>query len=255
VKGYGIRYEYGMFRQQIENGRQKEEPDHWLRDGNPWELERPEHTQGAVLRRHGTVTAPMPNGAPQGRWVDTQRRAGGALRHAHPRLQERYRQHPAPVEGDRHRRVRSGEFNAGSYTDAVQAKNAAENITMVLYPNDASENGKVLRLRSSISSPPPACRTCWGGWEQAAWHGLQPTSPPNCFQLNDTHPTIAVAELMRLLMDEYSLEWEQAWEITRNCMAYTNHTLLPEALERGRCACSACCRACWRSSTKSTPAS
>jgi starch phosphorylase len=125
-----------------------------------------------------------------------------------------------------------GEFNAGAYPESVAAKNAAENITMVLYPNDASENGKELRLRQQYFLASASLQDVLERWE--LHHGIDFArfAEKNCFQLNDTHPSCAVPELMRLLLDEYGLEWETAWGITTHTMAYTNHTLLPEALEK-----------------------
>jgi len=231
VMGYGIRYEYGMFRQHIEQCRQVEEPDHWLRDGNPWELERPEHTRR--VQYYGlTETWVDHNGRRHVRWVDTE----DVL--AVP--------YDTPVPGYRNDTVNVlrlwkscatdefdlKEFNAGSYTESVAAKNDAENITMVLYPNDASENGKELRLKQQYFLASASLQDVLARWE--LHHGLDFThfAAKNVFQLNDTHPTIAVAELMRLLMDEHQLEWDEAWAITSGTMAYTNHTLLPEALEK-----------------------
>jgi starch phosphorylase len=125
-----------------------------------------------------------------------------------------------------------GEFNAGAYAESVAAKNAAENITMVLYPNDASENGKELRLKQQYFLASASLQDVLERWELHHDNDFSRFAEMNCFQLNDTHPTIAVAELMRLLMDEHALEWDAAWAITRHTMAYTNHTLLPEALEK-----------------------
>jgi starch phosphorylase len=225
VRGYGLRYEYGMFRQHIEDGEQVEEPDHWLRDGNPWELERPEFTQrihfGGHTEHHG--------GSVQ--WVDT-----------HDVLAVPY---DIPIPGYRNGTVNTlrlwkaaatdefdlGEFNAGSYAESVEAKNNAEHITMVLYPNDASENGKELRLRQQYFLASASLKDVIREWLDNH-DGFSNFSEKNCFQLNDTHPSISVAELMRQLMDEHGLGWDQAWSITQQCMAYTNHTLLPEALER-----------------------
>ena len=231
VMGYGIRYEYGMFRQHIENGRQVEEPDHWLREGNPWELERPEHTRRV---QYGGRTEPYHDaeGRMHVRWVDT-----------HDVLAVPF---DTPIPGYRNSTVNVlrlwsasatdefdlNEFNAGSYTESVAAKNAAENITMVLYPNDSSENGKELRLRQQYFLASASLQDVLARWEQYHGKDYRPFAEKNCFQLNDTHPTIAVAELMRLLMDERGLEWNAAWDITRRTMAYTNHTLLPEALEK-----------------------
>jgi starch phosphorylase len=225
VRGYGLRYEYGMFRQHISNGRQVEDPDHWLRDGNPWELERPEYTQrikfgGRTEHSNGRV-----------RWVDTQ----DVL--AVP--------YDLPVPGYRNETVNTlrlwkaaatdefnlDEFNAGSYTESVEAKNDAEHITMVLYPNDASESGKELRLKQQYLLASASLRDVIREWTDKH-HDFNGFADRHCFQLNDTHPSISVAELMRQLIDEHLLGWEEAWTITSRTMAYTNHTLLPEALER-----------------------
>ncbi len=230
VTGYGLRYEYGMFHQHIENGYQVEDPDHWLRDGHPWEVERPEYTQ---FIKFGGRTEHFTDlqGRPRARWIDTE----DVL--AVP--------YDVPVSGYRNNIVNTlrlwsasatdafnlHEFNAGDYADSVASKNEAENITMVLYPNDANENGKELRLRQQYFLTSASLQDVFRQW------GDQPLTQfaeCNVFQLNDTHPSIAVAELMRLLLDDPDkrLEWNDAWEVTRNCMAYTNHTLLPEALER-----------------------
>ena len=231
VRGYGLRYEYGMFRQMIDNGAQVEEPDHWLREGNPWELERPEFTQriqfGGRTETHRDHT-----GRIRASWVDT-----------HDVLAIPY---DIPVPGYRNDTVNTlrlwkaaatdefdlGEFNAGSYPESVARKNAAEHITMVLYPNDASENGKELRLRQQYFLASASLKDVLRDWIRRHGPDFSRFAELNCFQLNDTHPAVSVAELMRLLMDEHHLEWDQAWDITRRTMAYTNHTLLPEALER-----------------------
>ena len=231
VMGYGIRYEYGMFRQRIEDGRQMEEPDHWLRDGNPWELERPEYTQlvrfgGRCEQRRG------PDGNVIFRWTDT-----------HDVLAIPY---DFPIPGYRNGTVNTlrlwkaaatdvfdlDEFNAGSYPESVAMKNAAENITMVLYPNDASENGKELRLRQQYFLASASLQDVIARWICRHGSNFGKFAERNCFQLNDTHPSCAVPELMRLLMDEHGMGWDEAWGITSRTMAYTNHTLLPEALEK-----------------------
>ena len=231
VIGYGIRYEYGMFRQQISNGQQVEEPDHWLRDGNPWELERPEYTRHVHFGGHSEFYN-SPKGQLQVRWVDTQ----DVL--AVP--------YDIPIPGYRNGTVNTlrlwkaaatdefnlGEFNAGSYPESVAAKNAAEHITMVLYPNDASENGKALRLRQQYFLASASLQDVIDRWIRNHGEDFSQFADKNCFQLNDTHPACAVPELMRLLMDECGLGWDEAWSITSHTMAYTNHTLLPEALEK-----------------------
>ena len=231
VKGYGLRYEYGMFRQHIVNGYQVEEPDHWLRDGNPWELERPEFTQRVHFGGRTEFYA-GPGGRTMVRWVDTR----DVL--AVP--------YDVPIPGFRNGTVNTlrlwsatatdvfdlDEFNAGSYPESVAAKNDAEHVTMVLYPNDASENGKELRLRQQYLLASASLKDVMREWLRHYGKDFSRFAEKNVFQLNDTHPAISVAELMRLLLDDFELEWDQAWEITTRTMAYTNHTLLPEALER-----------------------
>ncbi|MBL4762496.1 MAG: glycogen/starch/alpha-glucan phosphorylase [Gammaproteobacteria bacterium] len=231
VTGYGIRYEYGMFHQRIEDGHQVEEPDHWLRDGNIWELERPEYTQrihfgGRVEQYHDE------NSVSRYRWVDTQ----DVL--AIP--------YDVPIPGFKNRHINTlrlwssaatdefdlGEFNAGSYPESVAEKNDAEKISMVLYPNDSSENGKELRLRQQYFLASASIKDVLRQWVEQNGNDFSQFAARNVFQLNDTHPTVSVAELMRLLMDEYGLLWDDAWAITTKTLAYTNHTLLPEALER-----------------------
>ncbi len=231
VMGYGIRYEYGMFRQHIENGHQVEEPDHWLRDGNPWELERTEYTQ--TINFGGRTEHFMDqSGVPHARWVDTEKVLAIPF--------------DVPISGYRNNTVNTlrlwkatatdefnlDEFNAGSYPESVAAKNNAEHISMVLYPNDCSENGKQLRLRQQYFLASASLQDVIRQWDQTDDGDLSKFAEFNVFQMNDTHPTIAIPELMRILMDDKRLGWDQAWYITSNTMAYTNHTLLPEALER-----------------------
>ncbi|MCW8917245.1 MAG: glycogen/starch/alpha-glucan phosphorylase [Gammaproteobacteria bacterium] len=231
VIGYGLRYDYGMFRQKIENGFQVEEPDHWLRDGNPWELERPEFRQRVQFGGY-TEHFRDPAGRHHARWVGS-----------HDVLAVPY---DIPVPGYRNDTVNSlrlwkatatdefdlEEFNAGDYAEAVAAKNNAEHITMVLYPNDASENGKELRLRQQYFLASASLQDVLRRWNRLKGNDLTTFADKNCFQLNDTHPSIAVAELMRLLIDDHRLGWNEAWQIVSHTMAYTNHTLLPEALEK-----------------------
>jgi len=231
VTGYGIRYEYGMFRQKIEHGHQVEEPDHWLRNGNPWEIERPGYAVRIKFGGRSEFFRGM-DGLARMRWVDTQ----DVL--AVP--------YDMPIPGYRNGTVNTlrlwkaaateefnlDEFNAGSYTESVAAKNAAEHITMVLYPNDASENGKELRLRQQYFLASASLQDVLQRWVHKRGEDFSLFAEKNAFQLNDTHPTCAVPELMRLLMDEHGLAWDEAWSIVSRTMAYTNHTLLPEALER-----------------------
>jgi starch phosphorylase len=230
VIGYGIRYRYGMFRQLIENGRQVEEPDKWLDDGFPWEIGRPELTQRVRFGGRAEVYA---DGARKTRyrWVDT-----------HDVLAVPF---DVPVPGYRNDCVNTlrlwrakatedfdlDEFNAGSYADSVAAKTAAENITMVLYPNAVNEVGQELRLRQQYFLASASLQDCLRHWVERNGRRFEGFEDSYCFQLNDTHPAVAVAELMRLLIDEHGVEWDHAWSITSSTMAYTNHTLLPEALE------------------------
>lgn len=231
VTGYGIRYEYGMFNQRIENGYQVESPDHWLRDGYPWEIECPENTRRIKFFGH-TEIRKTSDGREATHWVGT----NDVL--AVP--------YDIPVPGYRNETVNTlrlwkseatdefdlEEFNAGSYTEAVAAKNSAEQITMVLYPNDVSENGKELRLRQQYFLASASLQDVIDRWVDRRGHVFDEFADFNCFQLNDTHPTLAIPEMMRLLVDEHGLDWDDAWNITARTMAYTNHTLLPEALEK-----------------------
>jgi starch phosphorylase len=231
VTGYGLRYEYGMFTQLIVNGEQVEKPDHWLRNGNVWEIERLEYKQRIKFGGR-TETHVDEFGRKRVCWVDT-----------HDVLAVPF---DTPVPGYRNGTVNTlrlwkatateefnlDEFNAGDYAESVAAKNTAENITMVLYPNDANENGKALRLKQQYLLASASLQDVLERWVGRHGKDFSQFAAKNCFQLNDTHPSIAVAELMRLLIDVYGLEWYEAWLITRETMAYTNHTLLPEALER-----------------------
>lgn len=231
VSGYGIRYEYGMFQQSIEHGNQVEMPDHWLRDGNPWELERPEFTQRIPFGGH-TEFRKDENGQTHVHWVNTNDVLAVPYDLPIPGYQNgtvnKLRLWKASATDE----FNLEDFNAGSYVDAVAAKNAAENISMVLYPNDASENGKELRLRQQYFLASASLQDILNTWVDSHGQNFTHFADKNCFQLNDTHPTVAVAELMRLLMDQHHFNWQQAWKITTTTMAYTNHTLLPEALER-----------------------
>jgi len=234
VMGYGLRYEYGMFRQLIQNGFQVEEPDHWLGLGPyPWEVQRAEYTQ---VIKFGGYTRQYKNP-----------RTGGLIVHWEQAERVEAVPYDVPIPGFKNQTVNTlrlwsataqegesfdlSEFNAGSYHEAVVKKSQAENITMVLYPNDTSENGKELRLKQQyflVSASLQDVITQWKGH----YGSFDDFAEFNAFQLNDTHPSLAVAELMRLLVDREGLEWDEAWKITSETMAYTNHTLLPEALER-----------------------
>ena len=231
VTGYGLRYEYGMFHQKIVDGFQVEQPDHWLRDGNPWEFEVPEATRRVKFGGR-TEHYLDPAGRQCVRWVDSSDVLAVPF--------------DMPIPGYRNEVVNTlrlwkasatdefnlNEFNAGGYTESVAEKNKAEQISMVLYPNDASENGKELRLRQQYFLASASLQDVLACWTDREGNHFEHFAAKNGFQLNDTHPAAAVAELMRLLIDEQHLGWEEAWQITTACMYYTNHTLLPEALEK-----------------------
>jgi len=228
--GYGIRYEFGIFDQEIRDGWQVEKTDKWLRLGNPWEICRPEITHEVKLGGH-TVHAVGENGRLQVHWVPDKVVKGVA--------------YDTPVAGYRcgmtdllrlwkSEAVESFDFqsfNLGNYYRAVDEKVVSETISKVLYPNDEPEAGKRLRLAQQYFFVSCSLQ------DMVRIQRLRGESFDNfaasfAVQLNDTHPSIAVAELMRLLVDEQQMGWDAAWEITRNTMAYTNHTLLPEALEK-----------------------
>jgi starch phosphorylase len=228
--GYGIRYEFGIFDQEIVDGWQVEKTDKWLRRGNPWEIARPEWAVEVKLGGHTELVIDA-QGKSQVRWVPG--RVVKGIPYDTPILG--YRNHTANTL-----RLWSAEapesfdfavFNRGDYYGAVERKVTSENLTKVLYPNDEQVQGKQLRLEQQYFFV--SCSL------QDMLRILRVQRIPLTrfhekftVQLNDTHPAIAIAEFMRLLVDERGLEWEAAWSITRKTFAYTNHTLLPEALEK-----------------------
>lgn len=231
VIGYGLRYEYGMFTQTIVNGQQEEKPDHWLRLRNVWEIKRLEYAHHVKFGGYSTVQTDEKNREYHS-WINT----NDVL--AIP--------YDTPIPGFQNNTVNTlrlwksvateefnlNEFNSGDYAHAVAEKYSAENITMVLYPNDNSENGKELRLRQQYFLASASLQDVLAHWVGLYGEDFTQFSEKNCFQLNDTHPSISIAELMRLLLDKHKLNWDEAWKITSTTMAYTNHTLLPEALEK-----------------------
>ena len=231
VTGYGLRYEYGMFTQTIDNGEQIEKPDHWLRNGNVWEIERPEYTVRIKFGGH-TEKHVDEYGKEKVSWVNTNDILAVPYDTPIPGYQNGTVNTLRLWKSEATEEFNLQEFNAGDYAEAVAEKNTAENITMVLYPNDANENGKVLRLQQQYLLASASLQDVVANWVGRHGSNFTHFAEKNCFQLNDTHPSISVAELMRLLMDEHGLGWDEAWGITRNTMAYTNHTLLPEALEK-----------------------
>ncbi len=228
--GYGIRYEFGIFDQLIANGWQHEIPDNWLRCGNPWEIARPDYMVEVKFGGH-TESFVDENGSYRVQWM--------------PRTRVYGTPYDIPVPGYKNNTVntlrlwgaRAAEdfnfqvFNAGEYTQAVAAKTFSENISKVLYPNDNTPQGKELRLQQQYFFVACSLQDIIRLYLRK--HTTFDAFPEKAaIQLNDTHPAIAIAELMRVFVDEYRLEWEDAWDLTRRTFAYTNHTLLVEALER-----------------------
>jgi starch phosphorylase len=227
--GYGIRYEYGIFNQKIINGYQVEFPDEWLRLGNPWEFPRPEYTIKIRFGGH-TYMAHDPNGKLRVQWVDTD----DVL--AMP--------YDVPVAGYRNDIVntlrlwsaRSSEefdlsyFNDGDYERAVYNKMLTENISKVLYPNDNVSQGRELRLKQEYFFTAASISDIIRRFK-AENTDLRRLPDKAVIQLNDTHPAVSIAELMRILIDDHDMEWDTAWDIVVRTFAYTNHTIMPEALE------------------------
>ncbi|MBE9108379.1 glycogen/starch/alpha-glucan phosphorylase [Nodosilinea sp. LEGE 07298] len=228
--GYGIRYEFGIFTQLIRQGHQVEAPDKWLSYGNPWEIARPDYRVEIKFGGHTEVYRDGDDDY-QVRWVPGQTVIGIP--------------HDVPVPGYgtenvnilRLWKAEAGEafdlvaFNSGDYFGAVASKMISENITKVLYPNDETRQGKELRLQQQYFFV--ACSLQDIIRLHLRDHSdLTKLADSAAIQLNDTHPAIGVAELMRLLLDEHHMEWETAWQITQRAFGYTNHTLMPEALER-----------------------
>ena len=228
--GYGIRYEFGIFHQEIENGWQVETTDKWLRYGNPWELVRPEWTVQVHFGGH-TQRTPGEDGRDRVTWVPG--RVVNGVPYDTPILG--YRNHTANTlrlwRAEAPEAFDLDRFNRGDYWGAVNRKIVSENITKILYPNDESVQGKELRLEQQYFFVSCALQDMLRIMRTQKLP-LSRFHEKFAIQLNDTHPAITVAELMRLLVDENAVPWSQAWDITRQTLSYTNHTLLPEALER-----------------------
>lgn len=228
--GYGIRYEYGIFDQTIRDGWQVELSDLWLRYGNPWEIQRPKRAVEVMLGGHTEQYYDL-DGRYRVRWVPS--RVVKGVPYDTPILGF----HTGTANLLRLWKSEAVEsfdfeaFNTGDYFGAVEEKVVSENISKVLYPNDSGVQGKQLRLEQQFFFV--SC-SLQDALRAAIRMGLPPSRfhERYAFQLNDTHPAIAVAELMRLLVDVHNVEWDVAWDVTRRTFSYTNHTLLPEALER-----------------------
>jgi starch phosphorylase len=228
--GYGINYEYGLFKQEIDAGYQKEKPDSWLAHGTPWEIERPD--EACLIPVYGRVEqVPGRAGRGKSQWVEAQVLIGvpydmpivgyGGRTTNFLRLYSARSSHEFDMQI----------FNQGDYLKAVETKIATEIISKVLYPSDSVKAGRELRLVQEYFLVACALRDIVRHY--LASHSTFDDFPAKvAIQLNDTHPALAVAELMRILLDEQALPWKAAWEVTRATMGYTNHTLLPEAMEK-----------------------
>ena len=227
--GYGIRYEYGIFIQKIRDGYQVESPDSWLRYGNPWEFPRPELLYH--VKFYGKVkTIQGSNGKYRMDWTDTEDVMAMAYDYPVPGFRNNTVNTLRLWAAKATREFNLDYFNSGDYIKAVEDKSSSENISKVLYPNDQSTAGKELRLKQQYFFVSATLRDILRRYKKT--HRTYRKFPEKvAVQLNDTHPSIAIAELMRILVDEENLPWDTAWNITTNTFAYTNHTVLPEALE------------------------
>jgi starch phosphorylase len=227
--GYGIRYEYGIFNQAIENGFQVEYPDSWLQNGNPWDILRRD-LEYRVKFYGKTSKIQNPDGSYKFEWIETEDVLAVA--------------YDIPVPGYKNNTVNNlrlwqakacsdfsfKEFNAGDYVAAVSSKTDSETISKVLYPNDSYVEGKFLRLKQQYFFVSATLQDIIRKYK-INHESLDKFAEKNAIQLNDTHPVIAIPELMRILIDDEGLSWEKAWNITSKTFAYTNHTVVPEALE------------------------
>ena len=228
--GYGIRYDYGIFRQTIVDGQQVEQPDSWLQFGSPWGIARPDHLY--TVKFGGRVSTRMDaRGELAFDWVDTDDVVAVANDLAVPGFKNNCVNTLRLWSAKATREFDINNFNRGDYVEAVRQKNATEDISRVLYPNDQVMQGKELRLKQEFFFVSATLQDALQR-HLKMYRDLSTLSERAVFQLNDTHPAIAVAELMRLLVDDHQIGWDEAWGIVSKSFAYTNHTLLPEALER-----------------------
>ncbi|KWT77382.1 glycogen/starch/alpha-glucan phosphorylase [Candidatus Magnetominusculus xianensis] len=231
--GYGIRYEYGIFFQKIRNGHQVETPDNWLRYGNPWEIERPEYL--FIVKFYGKVNKYTDK---HGRficsWIDTQDVVALGYDTAIPGYHNNTVNTMRLWGAKSTRDFDLGYFQHGDYERAVSDKVLTETISKVLYPNDNVFEGKELRLKQEYFFVSATLQDIMRRFKKNRQQPIEYRDFPNktVIQLNDTHPSIAIAELMRIFIDIEGLDWDVAWEITTETFGYTNHTILPEALER-----------------------
>jgi len=227
--GYGIRYEYGIFNQAIENGNQVEYPDSWLQNGNPWDIQRRD-LEYRVKFYGKSVKTQNSDGTYKFAWIDTEDVLAVA--------------YDIPIPGYKNNTVNNlrlwqakacsdfsfKEFNAGDYVAAVSSKTNSETISKVLYPNDSYVEGKFLRLKQQYFFVSATLQDIIRKYKIDR-NSFDKFAEKNAIQLNDTHPVIAIPELMRILIDDEGLSWAKAWNITSKTFAYTNHTVVPEAME------------------------
>ncbi len=231
ANGYGMRYEFGIFHQRFANGYQVEEADNWLRLGNPWEIPRPEHVY--PIKFYGRVQhVTRADGTETYEWVDTH---DNVMAMAHDILIPGYDNdtvNSLRLWGARSMRdFDFQQFNEGDYIQAVREKQETETISKVLYPNDKSIQGRELRLKQEYFFVSASLQDILARYKRR--HAVfDKFSDKVAVQLNDTHPSLAIPELMRIFVDEERMSWDTAWEITCKTMGYTNHTVLPEALEK-----------------------
>jgi starch phosphorylase len=227
--GYGIRYEYGMFRQKIVDGQQVETPDYWLTRGNPWEFQRPEVTYrvrfGGHVQRREDASA---GGAAD--WVDTHDVLAVAYDTIIPGYGTQATNTLRLWSARATEEIDLSAFNRGNYMQAVESKNHSENVSRVLYPDDSTASGRELRLHQEYFFVSASVQDLLRRYLRT--HTTFDKLPEKVsIHLNDTHPVLAVPELMRLLLDEHGLDWDSAWAHTQKVFSYTNHTLMHEALE------------------------
>ncbi len=231
--GYGIRYEYGMFRQSIENGQQVENPDNWLRYGNIWEFQRPEAHYN--IKFYGHVVKYPEDGGQHQHWIDAEHVVAMAYDVPVPGFGTETVNNLRLWAAKAAREFDLRHFNDGNYERAVQERNATESISKILYPNDVCEMGKELRLKQQYffvsASIQDILRRFLTSREIKSQDDWKILPEKIAIQLNDTHPAIGVAEMMYQLVDEHHLSWDFAWSLVGKIFAYTNHTLMPEALE------------------------
>jgi len=227
--GYGIRYEYGMFNQRIENGQQVEHPDNWLRYGNPWEFQRPERLY--PVKFYGRIVKfPDVHGNIEHHWIDNETVMAMAYDMPIPGYNTETVNNLRLWAAKSTREFNLSSFNAGDYIGAVVEKDITENLSKVLYPDDSSAVGRELRLKQEYFFVSASVQDILYRFSSKHndWNLL---SEKVAIQLNDTHPAIAVAEMMHQLLDKHHLNWDNAWQLVTGIFAYTNHTLMQEALE------------------------